>query len=237
MSKFLYCFSGPNGSGKSTLINKFIEKNQLLGLEYVNADKYAKDIPEIVGIQDQGQREKIVWEYTNSIRDKYISEGVPFIYETVFSHPSKLDTLKEANAKGFKIYSICVFTQDSSINVKRVKQRVSEGGHSVDFEKIVSRYERYLKLLPDLIESSDVVYVYDNSKDGKELTSFVFYKDCKKAIIFYEDEKHREFLQEKIEQPLKDKFGYSVEYQSSDILSEKNINIYSEAEIGGLFEK
>ena len=49
------------------------------------------------------------------------------------------------------------------INVWRVKSRVESGGHDVPEEKIITRYDRALKLIKDLVKICDVCHIYDNS--------------------------------------------------------------------------
>ncbi|MEC4117447.1 hypothetical protein [Myroides phaeus] len=92
---------------------------------------------------------------------------VSFSFETVMSHPSKVEFLKEAKAKGFKTYLYFISTQDPSINISRVANRVGKGGHDVDTDKIVSRYYRSMELLCDAFLSVDRAYIIDSSmEDG-----------------------------------------------------------------------
>lgn len=45
------------------------------------------------------------------------------------------------------------------INVLRVKLRVESGGHDVPEEKIISRYDRALVLVKDLVKICDVCHI------------------------------------------------------------------------------
>lgn len=54
-----------------------------------------------------------------------------FTVETVMSHPSKLEFIKRAKEKGFKVYLYFVSLADPALNKHRVKTRVLEGGHDV----------------------------------------------------------------------------------------------------------
>ena len=49
------------------------------------------------------------------------------------------------------------------INVLRVKSRVEAGGHDVPEDKIVTRYDRALNLVKELVKLWDVCHIYDNS--------------------------------------------------------------------------
>jgi predicted ABC-type ATPase len=60
-----------------------------------------------------------------------------------------------------------VATEDVNINIKRVQNRVFQGGHSVPKEKIESRYERSLDLLLDAIKCTDRAYIFDNSGESQ----------------------------------------------------------------------
>lgn len=56
-----------------------------------------------------------------------------------------------------------VLTADPQINVARVASRVSAGGHDVPTDKIISRYDKALSLVHELIPLCDVCHIYDNS--------------------------------------------------------------------------
>ena len=38
-------------------------------------------------------------------------------------------------------------------------------GHNVPEEKIRSRYEKALKLIPELVKTCDILHIYDNTKE------------------------------------------------------------------------
>jgi predicted ABC-type ATPase len=98
---------------------------------------------------------------------KLLETGQSFCYETVLSHASKIEILKQARKNGYKTYLYFIFTDNWRLNVERVKLRVKQGGHNVDEHKIKSRYFRSLKLLRAASMNSDIAYLIDNSKDFK----------------------------------------------------------------------
>jgi predicted ABC-type ATPase len=100
------------------------------------------------------------------LRSELIREGLSFMMETVMSHPSKLELLREAKLAGYHTVLYFVTTQDPSINVNRVAIRVRQKGHHVDEKKIVERYERSMSLLFDALLLVDEAYLFDNSSDG-----------------------------------------------------------------------
>lgn len=101
------------------------------------------------------------------IRRRLLEQCDRFSFETVMSHPSKLDIMMQAKEKGFKVYLYFVSLQDPELNILRVKTRVDQGGHDVEKEKIISRYDRTMEQLYDAIKIADSAYIFDNS--GSEL--------------------------------------------------------------------
>ena len=93
-----------------------------------------------------------------------------FSFETVFSHPGKLDLMRQAKAAGYKVYLYFISTEDPDINVQRVKQiRVKQGGHDVPKDKIISRYHRTMANYKEAMELAYHAYVWDNSGQGATL--------------------------------------------------------------------
>lgn len=92
-----------------------------------------------------------------------MEKGVSFSFETVMSHPSKLDIMRLAKNQGYRVYLYFVSTLSAEINVGRVRTRVAEGGHDVDASKVRTRYERSMQQLSAAIRLSDRAYVFDNS--------------------------------------------------------------------------
>ena len=162
-------FAGPNGSGKSTItrLAKIIEP-------YINAD----DIKRTNHCTDLEAA-----QMAEAMREKYVKEHKSFTFETVLSTDRNLKLLKKAKAEGYFIRCIYVLTCDSNINVVRVKSRESQGGHGVPEDKIISRYEKALVLIPELVKVCDVMHIYDNSD-----VPFRIFKKRKTELFFWENE-------------------------------------------------
>jgi len=101
------------------------------------------------------------------LRQKLLAQKVSFTFETVMSHPGKVDILKQAQVAGFRTYLYFVATDDPAINVSRVRNRVALKGHDVPEDKIVTRYFRSLNLLFEAIRHTNRAYIFDNSGDSK----------------------------------------------------------------------
>lgn len=150
-------FAGPNGSGKSTVTDLI----QIRG-EYINAD----NIKKFIGCTDLEAAQMAEEKRNNCLNAKK-----DFTFETVLSTDRNLNLLKKAKAEGYFIKSFYVLTRSADINVKRVLHRTMTGGHDVPEDKIRSRYDRSLKILPELIKVSDICNVYDNTKEPTRIFS------------------------------------------------------------------
>jgi predicted ABC-type ATPase len=102
------------------------------------------------------------------LRQKLLAQKLSFTFETVMSHPSKVDILIQAQAADFRTYLYFVATDDPAINISRVRNRVALKGHDVPKDKIVTRYHRSLDLLVDAIRHTNRAYIFDNSGDSKD---------------------------------------------------------------------
>jgi predicted ABC-type ATPase len=103
------------------------------------------------------------------IRQRLLEKGVSFTFETVMSHPSKVEFMQDAQTRGYRTYLYFVSTENSDINIDRVEIRVREGGHGVEPERVRERYIKSLKLLPQAVAASDRAYIFDNSGDSSVL--------------------------------------------------------------------
>jgi predicted ABC-type ATPase len=126
---------------------------------------------------DESRDEFLAQLMADFLRKSLLKAGEKISFETVFSHPSKLDLMKAAKADGYKVYLYFVATESPEINVSRIKEvRVKQGGHDVPDEKIRSRYHRTLKLMYDAAELAYQAYFFDNSHIDSGFEPFAHFK-------------------------------------------------------------
>lgn len=101
------------------------------------------------------------------LRHQLLKTGQTFSFETVFSHPGKLDFMRRANSKGYKCYLYFAAVSSPDISVARVRQRTRLGGHAVPEDKVRTRYARTLAQLLDAMRLSYRAYLFDNSQSMK----------------------------------------------------------------------
>ncbi len=101
------------------------------------------------------------------IRHQLLKTKISFTFETVMSSKDKVEFLKKAQEAGYRTYLYFIATQDPTVNISRVHNRVRLGGHSVPKDKIISRYYRSLELLSEAVKYSSRAYIFDNSSQEK----------------------------------------------------------------------
>lgn len=154
--KQLWLLAGGNGAGKSTFYHTRLEP---LGLPFVNADVIARELFATQAEQYSYAAARIAEE----MRQSLLLEGRSFCFETVFSHPSKIDFVARAKALGYEIILVLVHLNNTQLNKARVSQRVSAGGHNVPDDKIEARIPRTLEHMQVIFPLCDQVHILDNS--------------------------------------------------------------------------
>lgn len=147
---------GGNGSGKSSFYDAYLKAQ---GILFINADEIAITL-------DRENAEKVSYraaKIAEQLRDDLLAQGTSFCFETVFSHPSKIDFIAAAKAQGYEVIMVFVHLDNNELNQARVAQRVDEGGHSVPIDKIISRIPRTLEQVHRAIPLADETYILDNS--------------------------------------------------------------------------
>ena len=154
--KQLWLLVGGNGAGKSTFYRLVLEP---LGLPFVNADRLAKLVYPAAAEEHSYEAALLAEQQRNTL----LVSGASFCFETVFSHPSKIDFTARAKALGYTVIMVLIHLEKAELNAARVAQRVQEGGHNVPTEKLLKRIPRMLNQVKTAIPLCDEVRVLDNS--------------------------------------------------------------------------
>jgi predicted ABC-type ATPase len=152
----LWLLLGGNGVGKTTFYTLYLAPRSVL---FVNADRIAREIspanPEMASYAAA--------RAADQMRQDLLRDRISFCFETVFSHPSKIDFVGAAKAAGYEIILVYIHLISDQLNIARVRQRISEGGHAVPPEKIVERIPRTLANVKVAMALADSVELLDNS--------------------------------------------------------------------------
>lgn len=155
----------------SGLINSEFTEKQFAGSYSLRLNK--------ISLRTVNADERLAQVIADFLRKKLLQERRKFSFETVFSHHSKLEIMKEAVAAGYKVYLYFVSTESPEINKFRVEARKKQGGHDVPEDKIESRYYRSLDLLFEACQLAYQVFFFDNSLDGQDSVMFAHFKKQK----------------------------------------------------------
>jgi predicted ABC-type ATPase len=145
--------AGPNGAGKTTFYEAHLKSS---GLRYLNADVFAREL----GI-DAYEAARIVTE----VRLELVKLRESFAFETVLSDPvgDKMAFMKQTAESGYNVVLCFIGVADADASEQRVAMRVSQGGHDVPTEKLISRFPRTLANLKSAIRELPCVYIFDNN--------------------------------------------------------------------------
>ena len=127
--------AGPNGSGKTSVIGQldYDGRENLL-----DPDAVARRID-----PDNLQRAAITAarEVIQRTR-RYLRDQVSFAVETTLSGGGVLETMQLARERGFDVCLTYICLDSAELNIQRVRERVSRGGHDVPADDVRRRYER-----------------------------------------------------------------------------------------------
>lgn len=205
MDKTIFVFAGPNGSGKSSIIKSFLEL-RICPTPYICPDAIAVELRNSKIYPSEYDLYIDAMKQAETMRRNNVLHGHSFSFETVFSSDEKLKFLRFSKACGFHIVVIYITTSDYMINFRRVKRRVSEGGHDVPPDKIRSRYLRAMTLMPEVVAFADEAAVYDNSVDDAP-PRLAFQKNADGTMSVLRDAERPEWIGRYLEDPLTEK-GY-----------------------------
>jgi predicted ABC-type ATPase len=148
----LVALAGPNGAGKTTFYHSHLRP---AGLRFLNADEVARGL----GI-DAYEAGRVITQ----LRQELVRQRESFVFETVFSDPvgDKLGFLKETAKVGYTVVLCFIGIAGPETSEQRVAMRVSQGGHDVPSEKLVSRFPRTMANLKAAINELPYVLLFDN---------------------------------------------------------------------------
>ena len=152
----LHVLAGPNGSGKSTLWELLL--GPVLHIEFVNADEIAtRRWP-----RSAARHAYDAARLATKRREELLAARRSFATETVFSHESKVQLVRDAGAAGYLV-TLHVVVIPVELAVARVANRVENGGHEVPETKVRERYQRLWRHVTDAIGIAEQARAYDNS--------------------------------------------------------------------------
>lgn len=133
---------------KSIISNFIVEKTNIKIIENISINSYVS-----AAIAD-------------FLRSECLKQKINFSFESVFSDFRKVLFIKKLNEAGYDIYFYFVCTLNPSINIARIKERVSNHGHNVSEEKVKSRFQKSIDNALKAKKYSKRFFLIDNSQEN-----------------------------------------------------------------------
>jgi predicted ABC-type ATPase len=165
--------AGPNGAGKTTFYEAHLKP---AGLRFLNADVLASEL-------DLGAYRAA--EIAAKLRREFLEQNESFIFETVFSDPAgeKLAFLKHAARHGYTVVLVFIGIANPERSEERIAMRISQGGHDVPTEKLVSRFPRTLANLKQALRELPNVFVFDNDDLRTPFRSVAIFRNGRPLLL------------------------------------------------------
>jgi predicted ABC-type ATPase len=169
----IVALAGPNGAGKTTFYHAHL---RAAGLRFVNADVLAREL---------GRDPYVAAQIADRLRRQLVEARESFVFETVFSDPvgDKLRFLKEAAETGYTVVLCFVGISGPELSEQRVAMRLSQGGHDVPYEKLVSRFPRTLANLKNAIRDLPYVIVFDNDDLQAPFRQIAVFENARRVMM------------------------------------------------------
>jgi len=155
----LVVFAGPNGSGKSTF-KRMVENGYDFPEKYVNVDEIKKET---------NCSESEAFRQAANRCESALAHKESFAFETLLAHYTKLNFIKQAKEDGYYVRMFFICLENPFLNVKRVKERVANGGHDIPEENILGLYPKSMRYLRRAFGVVDEITVFDNSLEDMKL--------------------------------------------------------------------
>jgi predicted ABC-type ATPase len=161
MTKRIIMISGPNGAGKTTTAMSFIS-NEMIE-EFINADEIARGLAPIHPESMSLTASKLMLKRLKEL----LEANKSFAFETTGSGTNYIKHLKEAQTNGYEVHLMFLWLPSPDLAIKRVAQRVEQGGHHIPADTIRRRYYAGLKnLIIHYLPLANRALILDNSIAG-----------------------------------------------------------------------
>jgi predicted ABC-type ATPase len=148
----IYILAGPNGVGKTTYADRYLP-DVIRELEFVNADLIARGIAPYAPERAAMEAGRIALERIRHL----IESGTSFTWETTMSGRTAVRWLQSAKDAGYTIKCYFLWVRDVDTTLRRIRQRVGEGGHHIEADVSQRRFfktiENFVSIYRPLCDS------------------------------------------------------------------------------------
>ncbi len=155
----LRIIAGPNGSGKTTFVREFLPRYAPVP-HFVNADLIAAGLAPFAPETAALTAGRLMLAEIRRLAD----QRHDFAFETTLSGRTYEPMLRQFRPQGYMVYLYFLWLPDATLNVRRVAQRVQQGGHNVPEDDVRRRYRRGIANFLNVYRAlTDHWIVFDNS--------------------------------------------------------------------------
>jgi len=163
VSSQIFVIAGVNGAGKSSLGGAtFLQA----GTEYYNPDEATRKFISADPTITQAEANSRAWQQGVLLLRRAIELRQDFVFETTLGGNTIRDLLKVAAAAGIEVHVWYVGLATPDLHIRRVRARVSRGGHDIPEARIRERYVNSKRNLIELLPSLTALKVFDNSTES-----------------------------------------------------------------------
>ena len=131
----LVVVGGPNGSGKTTFARQYARSE---GLPYLGADDIAYQLS-----PDDPAKVRVTAGREFSRRlSRALTEAKSLVIESTLAGGSLARSVAKARAAGYLITVVLVFLDSADLCLRRIAERVAQGGHDVPEDDVRRRFTR-----------------------------------------------------------------------------------------------
>lgn len=164
----LYILAGANGAGKSTFARLYLP-DYAECREFVNADLIAAGLspfnPESLALQAG----RLMLERIESLA----AARTDFGFETTLAGKSWMPLFQKLREQGYRLHLFFLWVPGPDLVLRRIRERVRSGGHSVPEEVVRRRFYRGLRNFFQLYAPvMDTWLIFDNSGNAPDLVVF-----------------------------------------------------------------
>lgn len=153
--------AGPNGAGKTTFAREYLPVE--VGITtFINADLIAAGLSPFAPELAARRAGRLMLEEI----DRCAAAGVDFAFETTLAGKAYLQRIHQWQADGYRVKLIFLRLCHEEAAIRRVAERVAQGGHSIPPEVISRRFVSGLRNLTTLYQPIvDAWQLIDNGGD------------------------------------------------------------------------
>lgn len=161
----LYLFAGSNGAGKTTFARAYLRQLDPIP-RFLNADEIARGLSPLDPQKLAVKAGKLLLREIESCLQTRVSFGL----ESTLSGTTHAKLLERAKSSGYQIELHYLWIPSPALAIRRIRQRVKMGGHSIPEADVRRRFARSrINLIQLYGPLADTWQVWDNRNEPPSL--------------------------------------------------------------------